>query len=154
MVKGKVKCWRCGKELRHENFSYCEKCKDKEVSSGFFSTFILGMFLTIIICLGVALLTGLFDSSIDRLKINKNNLVSDYVKEYYPEFKNCTIEYNLDDDANYANSIEQANIYCEKLTSRDSLEYLKDEPDYILVFKDDLDINKLFKLRLDKEGLR
>jgi len=118
------------------------------------SEIILLTLMFLVLIFGLLILLGVFDSSLDKLNIDKDKLVSDYVKEYYPEFINCTIEYN----DNFRDGIvfvgEGVDIYCSELDSRDSMSSLKGDPDEVLVFQDNLTLKKIFEQRLLEAGLK
>ena len=110
---------------------------------------LIGAFLLFLI-LG---LTETFNP-VERLNIDKDKLVSDYVKLNYPEFENCSIKYKTSSEIACDYEIYGAEVYCnERLQPRDSLSIMGSNPDNIVCFTDGLNIKKILKLRLREEGL-
>ncbi len=147
-------CSRCYRKEDEDNFEICESCMKSKINSngwwGFFSGFSIAIFLMIII-LGFA---GVLDNKYDRLELDKDAIVSDYVKEYYPEFANCTIEHSYNVNGDAWNSFEGANIYCGEVDSRDSMKSLKGKPDEVLIFEKGLTVTDIIEMKLIKEGLK
>ncbi len=152
-MTNKIECWKCDEKLDSDESNYCEKCYNKYgrgVAIGnFWGGLVVGiilLFLTLAVC-------GVFNYEYDRLDIDKDKLVSDYVKEYYPEFENCTIEYTNCIDDNGWTCYTGVNIYCNELDSRDSMKTLRGNPSEIIKFEDNLDLQDIFEMKLKEFNL-
>ena len=78
-------------------------------------------------------LFGVFNSPIERLGLDKNELVREHILSYYPEFENCSIEYDECIDSHSFPCNKGVEIYCNKLDSRDNLRVQKNmEPTEVL----------------------
>lgn len=93
-------------------------------------------------------LFGGFDNPVKELGLDKEELVRGYTLDYYPEFENCSIEY----DACIGIAIpckKGVKIYCDELDNRDDFRVEREkEPTEILYFDDiDLEDILLHKLR-------
>jgi MoaA/NifB/PqqE/SkfB family radical SAM enzyme len=77
-----------------------------------------------------------FTYSPDLSPSEKDSLASKYVKEYYPEYQNCTIEYDyyIKDSKGY--NSEGALIYCDKLPeNRDGMVIPRTNPTQSIIFQ-------------------
>jgi len=156
-MKNKIKCDKCGKEMGNYSDHYCYSCYNKkytfkELLPQIFLFAMVSIFFLFLI-LG---LSGVLDPITSRLGINEDNLVSDYVKQYYPEFENCTIEYNSNLNSGCFGCVieDGAKIYCSELDNRDSLKSMKGEPTATLKFERELDLKDIFELKLEEIGLK
>ena len=153
-MKSKIECWKCDDKLDSDKRNYCADCYDKHGNSMAWRNFFFGVFLGMFILFLILGICGVFGFDYDRLNIDRDKLASDHVKEYYPEFENCTIEYNdcLDDGVTWVCNIG-ANIYCNELDSRDSMKSLKGSPNEIIKFEDGLDLKEIFEMKLKEFDL-
>ena len=152
-MKSKIECWKCDNKLDSDERNYCEDCYDKHGNNigwrNFFFGLVVGMFFLFLI-LGIF---GVFHTEVHKLNVDEDKLVSDYVKEYYPEFENCTIEYKDCIDDNGWTCHNGVNIYCNELDSRDSMKTLKGNPSEIIKFEDGLNIQEIFEMKLKEFDL-
>ena len=90
-----------------------------------FTFFIIGLF-------------GGFDNPVKELGLNEEELVREYTLYFYPEFENCSIEY--DDCISVDGSIsckKGVEIYCDELDNRDDFKVKREkDPTEILHFDD------------------
>ena len=108
------------------------------------------MFVAVVLTLIVLSLIGAFDSPIKELGLDKGELVKEYTLKYYPEFENCSIEYDTCYKLStniFGSCIEGIKIYCQELDNRDDLKVLRGiEPTEVLLF-DGIDLEDIL---LDK----
>lgn len=72
---------------------------------------------------------GAFENTIDKLGLDEDKIVSAYVKDYYPEYDNCSIKYDNDIDSEtkkYSSHIPGVNIYCNVLDNRDGMRVFRE----------------------------
>jgi len=123
--------------------------EDNELIGMFFIGVLLGTFFFFLI-----LVASNTFNPVERLNIDKDRMVSDYVKLNYPEFENCSIKYKTYNNMDCEYSVNGAEVYCnEGLQPRDSLSIIGNNPDSLVCFEDGLTIKDIFKLRLREEGL-
>ena len=152
-MKSKIECWKCDNKLDSDERNYCEDCYDENGSNIAWINFFFGLFLGIFILFFILGICGVFNTAVHKLNVDEDKLVSDYVKEYYPEFENCTIEYDGCVDDNEWVCINGANVYCNELDSRDSMKSLKGSPNEIIKFEDGLDLKEIFEMKLKEFDL-
>ncbi len=95
-------------------------------------------------------LFGAFHTPISELDISKDSLANYHVKEYYPEFENCTVEYDSCTNRQvFEPCIDGANVFCNVLDNRDGMKVKKESsPTQVLIFED----QQLEEILLDKCG--
>ena len=134
---------------------YCSSCRRKVKREDnwliFWITLLLGWFVLMVILL----IAGTLDSGIEKFDIDKDKIASDYVKSYYPEFEDCVVEYDPCIKQGFLEICPSGvEVYCNELTTRDSMKSLKGEPTKTIIFEKGLTIDKIFEMRLIEEGLR
>ena len=83
------------------------------------SCFLLAMIGTCFLIFVILTLFGVFDSPIEKLGLDENELVREHILQYYPEFENCSIEYAcIGSGFSCKNGIK---IYCDSLDNRNDL---------------------------------
>jgi hypothetical protein len=112
------------------------------------ASWILCIMAGFIIAVLLSFLNGTHDSNIDKLGFDKNQVASWYVLKYYPEFKNCTIQYDsaLQAEEFFSGPLQGVEIYCNsKLPNRDGLAIKdKEEPTKVIYFEK-TNIDKIFE---------
>lgn len=78
---------------------------------------IIGCILGLMIMTWIYLLGGAFNSIFEEIGIDADQMAIDYVLEYYPEYKNCTLEANLMPSWSY----DSVKVYCYQKERRDGL---------------------------------
>lgn len=108
-------------------------------------------FIVIAFSVVIHSIIGLYNPMVDRLDIDKDLLARDYVLEHYPEFENCTIQY--DDCINSDKLIcpRGVKIFCQdSYGNRNGLkESLSEIPTKILYF-DDITIKEIFEIKINE----
>lgn len=106
--------------------------------------------------IGFALGMGLFfllDSSFSdpmaELDIDKDKLAKDYIVYYYPEYTNCSIEYDSDLNIN-RQIVPGVNIYCNTLDDRDGLKFVQSEELPIQIAFEDITLEQIFAAKINK----
>lgn len=139
-------------EKQEERYNdYYSKFNGKEVLA------VIGItiFFTVMLGLAIFVFAGAFDDPIKELNIDKSILAKNYVIQSYPEYKDCIFEYyNCFNKGGNCN--EGVKIYCNDLPDeRNGLTPLEEKrnPDYKLLFKEGIDLNYIFKEKLESCGL-
>ena len=113
---------------------------------------IIGVFFTLMI----TSLTGGFNSLAEELDLDEDDLVSEYVKSYYPEYKDCNINYVRDLFSNCISCPVQpgVEVFCNHLDNRDGLRQStkSTKPTIVLEFKA-ITLKEIIQLKLDKGKL-
>lgn len=85
------------------------------------------------------------DNPIDDLDLDKNQIAREYVLIHYPEYQNCSIEW----DSYIRNSgwnVEGVNIYCGEVYNRDGLEVIRENEPTIQIAFEDVTLEEAFKV--------
>ncbi len=95
---------------------------------------IMTVLLTIMFSGCILLLTGVFNSPTERLGL-EDELARIHTLKYYPEFENCSIEYDGCAGSGSGFCTEGVEIYCFGLDDRDGFRTKKDKtPTEVLYF--------------------
>jgi hypothetical protein len=118
------------------------------------SIFIFGIIVGAFLLGVMVIISGLTDSPLTKLKINKNSLAKEYVVNIYPEFKNCSVDYKDDicSDGSGGCMNEGVNIYCDALDNRDGLKIARNNPITKTIFFKDITLEDIFKKKI--EGMK
>ena len=76
-------------------------------------------------------------------------MVREYVLDYYPEFENCSIEYEVCADDLLLSCVGGAKIYCNELDNRDDFKVEREKAPTEVLYFDDIDLEDilLYKIR-------
>jgi hypothetical protein len=135
-----------------------DELKERLDDTGTMSIFI-GMVLSALFIIFLYSL-GTFDDPIDKLKLDKDIITSNYISNYYPEFNNCTIIYkeNIFSDDSTKPKVEGAWIFCNKNNKedRDGMKIVisekTDKPEYRIEFKN-ITLKDIIKNIVEERGL-
>lgn len=150
-----MKCEDCKEQTA--NYHLCFDCKWKIRKTHNWLIFGWTLFFGIFLFTMILFLSGVFDTGIDKMNFDENKIASDYVKSYYPEFKDCIIEYDYcidQGDGFFIGCAEGVEIHCTEIDSRDAMRSLKGEPTKTLIFEKGLTLDKIIEARLVNEGLK
>lgn len=103
----------------------------------------MGIFL-IGLLIGAMIMSFIFivfaiDTPINQLELSEDKIAEAYVLEYYPEYSNCSIEWdkNLVSDCSTCAWKSGVNIYCDSMDNRDGLRIRKEyQPTQQIEFDD------------------
>lgn len=125
--------------------------KNKKAEEGDGIIFACGIFFGILI-LG---LIWFINSSCNTPKnqLSDQDIVSKYIKEFYPEYRNCSVDYVYDITPEKDYTTHGANVYCnQSIPNRDSLSIIQ-PPTFVIKFKNDLSVDKIRSYYELKEGV-
>ena len=96
---------------------------------------VIVVFFTCTLMVSILFYIGVFENPIEKLNL-EDDLASKHVLKYYPEFENCSIQY--DECAGSGNFCKKGvEIYCSGLEDRDGLRTQRDKhPTEVLYFDD------------------
>ncbi len=121
-----VKNWeRKAKEYKKDS-DYWEERSDEYSERPSWETLVLIVIILAYFSMAGMVIGGVFDNPIQELDINKDVLVDYHIKEYYPEFENCTIEYDSCIMDSKGSCNKGANVFCNVLENRDGLKVVKE----------------------------
>jgi len=148
MTKTKEKDWR--KKYEEENNRYW-KLKNTHWDKGDkWAVAICCIILTILFTILIIALCGGFDNPVQELGINEDRLVREYVLDYYPEFENCSIEYDICADDMLLSCVDGAKIYCNELDNRDDFKVEREKAPTEVLYFDDIDLEDILLYKLGK----
>lgn len=104
----------------------------------------------IVVCyIGIATLciSGAFESPMNKLDLDKNELAASHVLEYYPEYENCSFRYKTAPQIDCKNNIPGVEVLCEQVEDRDGMNVLGNNPTLTLCF-DDITLEEIFEDRI------
>jgi len=106
---------------------------------------------TVFVTFLIILLCGGFDSPVEELGLDKEQLVRGHILDYYPEFENCSIEYMTCVDTFFGSACKKgAKIYCNELDNRDDLKVKRDNIPTEVIYFDDIDLEDILLHKLGR----
>lgn len=147
MIKTKEKYWRKKYDELDDKYWKLKGTSWDRKEKWFYS--IICMIFTILFTILIISLSGGFDSPVEELGINEDRLVRGYVLDYYPEFENCSIEYDACADDLPFSCVRGAKIYCNELDNRDDFKVEREKAPTEVLYFDDIDLEDilLYKIR-------
>lgn len=91
---------------------------------------------------------GAFGTPLEELDVNKDKLAESYVLEYYPEYNNCSMEYDPCVSDGGLTCRGGVNIYCEDLGNRDGLRTSKTQITESIIFEG-ITLEEIFEKRMN-----
>ncbi len=133
--------WKERYEEEHkEYYDLREGCWNKNEKWAYSIIVVLATCFLIFAIFGIF---GGFDSPIEKLGLDKNELVREHVLSYYPEFENCSIEYDGCIEPNKIPCGKGIEIYCDKLDSRDNLKVKRDTKPTEILYLDGITLEDI-----------
>ena len=125
---------------------YKQGCNEDD-SGVYLGFFFFGAILGVGILLILLFIAGEFDTPLNELNM-EDIVAKNYIVKYYPEFKDCDIQYKIDTNINEWKQISGVWINCNNLGNRDGLIISNDESSVTKIEFKDITLEQMFEQQL------
>ena len=117
---------------------------------------VFAIFITVLLSVGILFLVlfawGVFESPLEKLNIDRDVLAKDYVVEYNPEYKSCSMVYDFSecrDNSINSKYYEAVKIYCG-LDNRDGLLVGDIKNPIEIIYFEDITLEEIFTNKINE----